>query len=140
VYSCEVSFEFNRHRVHCERDLVDDRRDRGAARTRPRSWSKREFWPVLNHRPCLFHLLVRPNAPAVPRADRFFSSRLEPFLAALPHGFRYGIEIRNREYLKPGYFALLVYGRQTPRVRALAKQQRSATVAARPAMYVFPGE
>jgi hypothetical protein len=33
--------------------------------------------------------------------------RLDPFLAGLPAGFRYGIEIRNPEYLKPSYFALL---------------------------------
>ena len=32
---------------------------------------------------------------------------LEPFLAALPRGFRYGVELRNPEYLSPGYFDLL---------------------------------
>jgi uncharacterized protein YecE (DUF72 family) len=36
-----------------------------------------------------------------------FLTRLDPFLAALPRGFRYGVEIRNSEYLKPGYFTLL---------------------------------
>jgi uncharacterized protein YecE (DUF72 family) len=36
-----------------------------------------------------------------------FMARLAPFLAALPAGFRYGIEIRNPEFLKPGYFSLL---------------------------------
>jgi uncharacterized protein YecE (DUF72 family) len=36
-----------------------------------------------------------------------FLGRLEPFLASLPSGFRYGVEIRNPEYLGPGYFALL---------------------------------
>jgi uncharacterized protein YecE (DUF72 family) len=36
-----------------------------------------------------------------------FLARLDPFLGALPGGFRYGVEIRNPEYLKPGYFALL---------------------------------
>jgi uncharacterized protein YecE (DUF72 family) len=36
-----------------------------------------------------------------------FLARLDPFLAALPGGFRYAVEIRNPEYLKPGYFALL---------------------------------
>jgi hypothetical protein len=36
-----------------------------------------------------------------------FLTQLDPFLAALPSGFRYGIEIRNPEYLKPGYFTLL---------------------------------
>jgi uncharacterized protein YecE (DUF72 family) len=36
-----------------------------------------------------------------------FMARLEPFLASLPEGFRYSIEIRNPEYLSPGYFDLL---------------------------------
>jgi len=41
------------------------------------------------------------------RALDDFLTRLDPFLASLPGGFRYGIEIRNPEYLRPGYFALL---------------------------------
>jgi len=36
-----------------------------------------------------------------------FLSRLDPFLAALPGGFRYSIEIRNPEYLGSNYFTLL---------------------------------
>ncbi len=36
-----------------------------------------------------------------------FMVRLEPFLAALPKGFRYGVELRNPEYLSPAYFDLL---------------------------------
>jgi len=36
-----------------------------------------------------------------------FMARLDPFLAALPEGFRYAIEIRNQEYLSPPYFHLL---------------------------------
>jgi uncharacterized protein YecE (DUF72 family) len=36
-----------------------------------------------------------------------FLFRLDDFLAGLPGGFRYGIEIRNPEYLEPGYFACL---------------------------------
>ena len=41
-----------------------------------------------------------------PTADHFLT-RVHPFLESLPPGFRYGIEIRNPEYLGPGYFALL---------------------------------
>jgi uncharacterized protein YecE (DUF72 family) len=41
-----------------------------------------------------------------PTVDDFLT-RLDPFLEALPGGFRYGVEIRNREYLGPGYFGLL---------------------------------
>ena len=36
-----------------------------------------------------------------------FLYRLDDFLAGLPGGFRYGVEIRNPEYLEPGYFACL---------------------------------
>ena len=36
-----------------------------------------------------------------------FMARLDPFLGALPEGFRYGVEIRNSDYLSPAYFDLL---------------------------------
>jgi uncharacterized protein YecE (DUF72 family) len=36
-----------------------------------------------------------------------FMARLDPFLAALPAGYRYSVEIRNSEYLSPAYFDLL---------------------------------
>jgi uncharacterized protein YecE (DUF72 family) len=36
-----------------------------------------------------------------------FSARLDPFLAALPNGFRYAVEIRNADYLTPAYFDAL---------------------------------
>jgi uncharacterized protein YecE (DUF72 family) len=36
-----------------------------------------------------------------------FCEQLDSFLGALPGGFRYGVEIRNREYLVPDYFAML---------------------------------
>lgn len=38
---------------------------------------------------------------------RDFTDALEPFLAALPKGWPYGIEIRNKDYLHEDYFALL---------------------------------
>ena len=41
-----------------------------------------------------------------PTVDHFLF-RLDDFLAGLPGGFRYGVEIRNPEYLGPGYFACL---------------------------------
>lgn len=41
-----------------------------------------------------------------PRPDDFLA-RLDPFLGALPGGFRYAVEVRNPEYLGPGYFTLL---------------------------------
>jgi uncharacterized protein YecE (DUF72 family) len=36
-----------------------------------------------------------------------FMAKLEPFLGSLPEGYRYGVEIRNSEYLSPEYFDLL---------------------------------
>jgi uncharacterized protein YecE (DUF72 family) len=36
-----------------------------------------------------------------------FLDRLAPFLEALPGGFRYAVEIRNPDFLGPGYFTLL---------------------------------
>ncbi|HWE37617.1 MAG TPA: DUF72 domain-containing protein [Isosphaeraceae bacterium] len=36
-----------------------------------------------------------------------FMARLDPFLGTLPEGFRYGVEIRNPEYLSLEYFGLL---------------------------------
>ncbi len=36
-----------------------------------------------------------------------FLGQLEPFLHALPRGFRYAVEIRNPEFLSPEYFACL---------------------------------
>jgi len=40
-----------------------------------------------------------------------FLDELEPFLAALPPGFRYAVEIRNPEFLSPEYFACLRHHR-----------------------------
>jgi len=36
-----------------------------------------------------------------------FMAKIEPFLAVLPKGFRYAIELRNENYLSPEYFDLL---------------------------------
>ena len=36
-----------------------------------------------------------------------FLDRLDPFLAAMPRDFRYGVEIRNPEFLAPDYFSVL---------------------------------
>ena len=39
--------------------------------------------------------------------DREFVAALDPFLASLPDGFRYAVEIRNQEFLTPEYFTCL---------------------------------
>ena len=36
-----------------------------------------------------------------------FLVELDPFLARLPDGYRYGVEVRNQEFLHPDYFACL---------------------------------
>ncbi len=36
-----------------------------------------------------------------------FMAKIEPFLAALPGGFLYAVELRNPEYLSPAYFEML---------------------------------
>jgi uncharacterized protein YecE (DUF72 family) len=36
-----------------------------------------------------------------------FFAELDAFLGALPQGWRYAVEIRNKEYLAPGYFRVL---------------------------------
>jgi uncharacterized protein YecE (DUF72 family) len=41
------------------------------------------------------------------RSLREFVAQLDPFLQALPRTFQYSIEIRNRDYLEPGYFECL---------------------------------
>jgi hypothetical protein len=40
------------------------------------------------------------------KPEDFFSA-LDPFLSSVSKGFRYAVEIRNPEYLGPGYFTLL---------------------------------
>ncbi len=40
-------------------------------------------------------------------SPREFVDALDPFLARLPEGFRYAVEVRNREYLQPRYFDAL---------------------------------
>jgi uncharacterized protein YecE (DUF72 family) len=40
-------------------------------------------------------------------SPREFAESLDPFLDALPRTFRYAVEVRNREYLRPRYFDCL---------------------------------
>ena len=42
-----------------------------------------------------------------PNGARDFVEDLGPFLAKLPTGFRYAVEVRNREFLEPRYFECL---------------------------------
>ncbi len=60
---------------------------------------------------------VFPNAAA-------FCEQLDGFLGALPGGFRYGVEIRNREYLGPDYFAMLAKNHVCPCLQRLDADAR----------------
>lgn len=51
--------------------------------------------------PLIFEFGARGNPP------REFIANLEQFLAKLPNGFRYAVEVRNREFLQPRYFDCL---------------------------------
>ena len=51
--------------------------------------------------PLIFEFGSRGASP------REFTGRLDQFLGALPAGFRYAVEVRNREYLHPRYFECL---------------------------------
>jgi uncharacterized protein YecE (DUF72 family) len=51
--------------------------------------------------PVIFEFGARTTAP------REFIDSLDAFLSALPPGFRYAVEVRNREFLTPPYFEVL---------------------------------
>jgi uncharacterized protein YecE (DUF72 family) len=55
--------------------------------------------------PLIFEFGTFNKSTFATRAD--FMARLEPFLGSLPQGFRYAVEIRNQEYLRPDYLQLL---------------------------------
>ena len=55
--------------------------------------------------PLIFEFGTFPKA--VFTTPHEFYARLDPFLDALPTGFRYAVELRNPEYLSPTYFSLL---------------------------------
>jgi len=87
------------------------------ARYGPRAGLKNESYLNANALRALFLELLEPYAARVSplifefgargAAPREFVRRLDPFLAALPEGFRYAVEVRNREYLTPPYFDCL---------------------------------
>ncbi|MBL8919312.1 MAG: DUF72 domain-containing protein [Myxococcaceae bacterium] len=59
--------------------------------------------------PLLFQLLPLSRSELL--APQLFVAKLERFLAELPRGFQYAIELRNAEWMTPGYFgALTRYG------------------------------
>jgi uncharacterized protein YecE (DUF72 family) len=55
--------------------------------------------------PLIFEFGTFSKATFPTRGD--FMARLDPFLEALPQGFRYAVEIRNQEYLRQDYLHLL---------------------------------
>lgn len=75
------------------------------------------------------------NKSTFPTAADFLD-RLDPFLAALPDGFRYSVELRNPEYLSPEYFGLLAATSRTSSMRGTGcrrwKIRPSSTTPSRP--------
>jgi uncharacterized protein YecE (DUF72 family) len=57
--------------------------------------------------PLIFEFGTFNNATFPKPGD--FLVRLDPFLASLPHGFRYAVEIRNENYLTPEYPSVLAF-------------------------------
>jgi uncharacterized protein YecE (DUF72 family) len=66
-------------------------------------------WPLETYRDRVAVLILEFGTfskATFPRPADFLA-RLDPFLASVSRHFRYGIEIRNAEYLGPDYFGLL---------------------------------
>jgi uncharacterized protein YecE (DUF72 family) len=84
------------------------------ARYGPRAGLRNESYLNADAFDALFLDPLRPHAARVSvlmfefgargASPREFVAALDPFLARLPEGFRYAVEVRNREYLQPRYF------------------------------------
>jgi uncharacterized protein YecE (DUF72 family) len=87
------------------------------ARYGPRAGLRNESYLNADAFDALFLDPLRPHASRVSvlmfefgargASPREFVAALDPFLARLPEGFRYAVEVRNREYLQPRYFDAL---------------------------------
>jgi len=87
------------------------------ARYGPRAGVRNESYLNADALASMFLEPLRPYASRLavlifefgPRGAGFreFIAALDPFLARLPEGFRYAVEVRNREYLQPRYFDTL---------------------------------
>ncbi len=87
------------------------------ARYGPRAGSRNESYLNADALAALFLDPLRPYASRIAvlifefgsrrASGREFTSTLDPFLGKLPEGFRYSVEVRNREYLTPRYFDCL---------------------------------
>jgi len=87
------------------------------ARYGPRAGLRNQAYLNADAFAALFTDALRPHASRVAvlmfefgargASPREFVAALDPFLARLPAGFRYAVEVRNREYLQPRYFDAL---------------------------------
>jgi len=66
----------------------------------------RPLWPHRDKTALLIFEFGAFSKRALAAPDAFLE-RLDPFLAALPPQFRYAVEVRNPEFLQPGYFDCL---------------------------------
>lgn len=84
------------------------------ARYGPRAGTRNESYLNAEALTALFLEPLRPYASRIAvlmfefgargASPKEFFAALDPFLARLPQGFRYAVEVRNREYLQPRYF------------------------------------
>jgi uncharacterized protein YecE (DUF72 family) len=87
------------------------------ARYGPRAGARNESYLNADALAAMFLEPLRPYASRIAvlifefgargAGSREFLAALDAFLARLPAGFRYAVEIRNREYLQPRYFDCL---------------------------------
>jgi uncharacterized protein YecE (DUF72 family) len=87
------------------------------ARYGPRAGTRNESYLNADALAALFLDPLRPHASRIPvlmfefgarsASPREFVAALDPFLGRLPDGFRFAVEVRNREYLQPRYFDCL---------------------------------
>lgn len=87
------------------------------ARYGPRAGTRNESYLNADALAGLFLEPLRPHASrlgvlmfefgARGASPKEFVAALDPFLGRLPEGFRYAVEVRNREYLTPRYFDAL---------------------------------
>jgi uncharacterized protein YecE (DUF72 family) len=83
----------------------------------PRAGARNESYLNADALAAQFLEPLRPYAARIPAllfefgargaSTREFVDRLDPFLDRLSEGFRYAVEVRNREYLQPRYFDAL---------------------------------
>jgi len=66
-------------------------------------------WESVRHKVGLFNFEFSRFSPAEFARGSEFVDALDGFLGRLPHGWPYAVELRNRQWLRPEYFAVLAH-------------------------------